>query len=325
MGTLGFELKSLEVFVATAKTGNMTAASQHLDISQSSVSQILANLESSLGVKLLDRSVRPVELTVAGRYFYDQSVHLLEQAYKTQHVITKGSFNSLHLVRIAMVDSLAATVGQPLIEVIKAHTENWTMMTGYSHLHQQGLLSRSIDIIISDDVLERQDDLRRLQILKEPFVLVVPKQFQQKYPDTCHSLVALSKHLDMIRYSEQSLISQSIETYLHHQGLDVPDRMQLDNTFAVLSAVAQGLGWTLTTPLCLLQGEVFRNQTSVIPLPEKDSFFRYLTLIARRNELGDLPEKLAEGSCKILRQHFLAKIRQHYPWLDGKIRIGKYT
>ncbi len=243
MGTLGFELKSLEVFVATAKTGNMTAAAAKLNISQSAVSQTLSTLESNLGVKLLDRSVRPVELTVAGRYFYDQSVHLLEQAYKTQHVITKGSFDSLHLVRIAMVDSLAATVGQPLIEVIKTHTENWTMMTGYSHLHQQGLLSRGIDIIISDDVLEKEENLRRCQILKEPFVLVLPRQFHQKFPDLCSSLVLLSKHLDMVRYSEQSLISQSIETYLHHQGLDVPDRMQLDNTFAVLSAVAQGLGW----------------------------------------------------------------------------------
>ncbi|WP_241819174.1 LysR family transcriptional regulator [Enterovibrio norvegicus] len=325
MQPLGFELKALDVFVTTAKSGNMTATASQLNMSQSAVSQILANLETNLGVKLLDRSVRPIELTVAGRYFYDQSVHLLEQAYKTQHEVTKGSFDSLHLVRIAMVDSLAATVGQPLIEVIKKHTENWTMMTGYSHLHQQGLLSRSIDIIISDDVLEKQDNLRRCQILKEPFVLVIPRQFHERFPDLCTSLPAMSKHLDMVRYSEQSLIGQSIETYLHQQGLDAPDRMQLDNTYAVLSAVAQGLGWALTTPLCLMQGELFRQQITCLPLPEKDTFFRYLTLIARRNELGNLPETLANDSCKILRQHYLTKIRQDHPWLDGKIRIGRYS
>ncbi|SFQ29362.1 LysR family transcriptional regulator [Enterovibrio norvegicus] len=325
MRSLGFELKSLEVFITTAKAGNMTAASLQLDISQSAVSQILAQLESNLGVKLLDRSVRPVELTVAGRYFYDQSVHLLEQAKKTQHVVTKGSFDSLHLVRIAMVDSLASTVGKPIIDTVKKHTENWTMSTGYSHLHQQGLLSRNLDIIISDDTLENQENLRRHQILKEPFVLVLPKQFHSEHAQSCKSLLALSKRLDMVRYSKQSLIGKSIETYLHQQGLDVPDRMQFDNTFAVLSAVAQGLGWALITPLCLMQGEVFRHQLCCLPLPEKDIFYRYLTLIARRNELGDLPDLLAEGSCTILRQHFLAKIHQHYPWLDGKIRVGKFS
>ncbi|MDD1780888.1 LysR family transcriptional regulator [Enterovibrio sp. ZSDZ35] len=325
MRSLGFDLKALDVFVTTAKTGNMTASSQQLNLSQSAVSQILGNLEANLGVKLLDRSVRPIALTVAGRYFYDQSVHLLEQANKTQNVIAKGSFNSLHLVRIAMVDSLAATVGKPLIDVVKAHTENWSMMTGYSHLHQHGLMSRSIDIIISDDVLEKEDNLKRHQILKEPFVLVLPRQYVNQHPEICKSLFALSKHLDMVRYSEQSLISQSVETYLRQQGLEVPNRMQFDNTFAVLSAVSQGLGWTLTTPLCLMQGEVFRHELSCISLPESDTFFRYLTLISRKNELGELPEKLSEGSSKILRQHFLAKIRQHYPWLNEKIRIGKYA
>ncbi|MEI8611492.1 LysR family transcriptional regulator, partial [Enterovibrio sp. Hal110] len=77
--------------------------------------------------------------------------------------------------------------------------------------------------------------------------------------------------------------------------------------------------------LCLMQGEVFRHQLCCLPLPEKDIFYRYLTLIARRNELGDLPDVLAEGSCTILRQHFLTKIHQHYPWLDGKIRVGKFS
>ncbi|WP_394392662.1 LysR substrate-binding domain-containing protein [Shewanella woodyi] len=123
---------------------------------------------------MLDRTVRPLGLTIAGRYFFDQSSHLLSQAEQTQKVFTQGAFEQLHLVRIAMVDSLATSLGKPLIEAVKKRTENWTLSTGRSHMHADALMSRQVDIIISDDALEDSDELSRYPILSEPFVLVSP-------------------------------------------------------------------------------------------------------------------------------------------------------
>jgi len=77
---IGFDLKALEVFVAIVETGSMTASGQRLGMTQSSVSQIVANLEQSLHVQLLDRSQRPVMVTPLGRQFYDQARRLLDGA-----------------------------------------------------------------------------------------------------------------------------------------------------------------------------------------------------------------------------------------------------
>ena len=98
--------------------------------------------------------------------------------------------------------------------------------------------------------------------------------------------------------------------------------MALDNTFAITSAVADGLGWTITTPLCLLQGDVFDKKLTCLPLPDSEGFSRYLTLVARRNELGDLPERLAKDSRAIIQRHFLPKVKQALPWIYDAIKIG---
>ncbi|UTM59507.1 LysR family transcriptional regulator [Photobacterium sp. CCB-ST2H9] len=314
----GFDLRSLEVFVATAQTGNMTMAATQLGLTQSSVSQTLSALEQNLNVALLDRSVRPVELTVAGRYFYDQSCHLLAEAEKTHGVMTQGNFQKLHLLRIAMVDSLATSLGQPLVEVIKRHTENWRISTGRSHMHAQSLLSRSVDIIISDDALDNHEHLSRHRILREPFVLVIPNLFTAQFQQL-HQVV---NRLDFVRYTSDSLIGVTIERYLRRQNLNVPVRMQLDNTFAVLTSVAAGLGWTITTPLCLFQCGPIRDKLTCLPLPGDEPFFRNLTLVSRHHELGNLPQILANDSRQIINENFLPRIRDELPWLEHEFYAG---
>ncbi|MDO6708763.1 LysR family transcriptional regulator [Photobacterium sp. 1_MG-2023] len=318
MKGFGFDLRSLEVFVATAQSGNMTMAATQLGLTQSSVSQTLSALEQNLKVMLLDRSVRPVELTVAGRYFYDQSCHLLAEAEKTHGVMTKGSFQKLHLLRVAMVDSLATSLGQPLVEVIKRHSENWCISTGRSHMHAQALLSRNVDIIISDDALDNNEHLSRHRILREPFVLVIPSQFAHQIQNL-HQAIS---QLDFVRYTADSLIGATIERYLRRLDLNIPIRMQLDNTFAVLSSVAAGLGWTITTPLCLFQCGLTREKLTCLPLPRDEPFFRNLTLVSRHYELGNLPQILAQDSRQIISERFLPQIRDALPWLDKELYAG---
>ena len=324
MRAFDFDLKGLQVFVIAAQTGSMTETAKRLGLTQSSVSQTLSMLEKNLKVELLDRSVRPLGLTIAGRYFFDQSSHLLSQAEQTQKVFTQGTFELLHLVRIAMVDSLVTSLGKPLIDVVKRRTENWTLSTGRSHMHADALVSRQVDIIISDDALEDSDNLCRYPILSEPFVLVVPLDF--KWEDESLSSLSdikrLLQQLDFVRYTSDSLIGTSIERYLRRLGVQPPVRLQLDNTFAVLSMVASGLGWTITTPLCLYQSGIALDQVRCQPLPTNDSFKRRLTLVCRRHELGDLPEEMARDSCQIMTQCFLPELEKDLPWLLPSIDIG---
>ncbi|MFM9269801.1 LysR family transcriptional regulator [Halomonas elongata] len=313
----GFDLRSMEIFVETLERGSQTAAAEYLGLKQSSVSQSLANLEEGLGMILLDRHSRPLEPTGAGRFFYDRAKRLLHEARHTRRELQSGSFGRLHQVRMALVDSLATAVGQPLIEVIRRHTSDYSLTTGLSHMHGHSLLTRHVDIIISDDRLENYDGLERHAILGEPFVLVLPAD----WTGPVDNLRWLARQMDFVRYTAQSLIGQSIERHLRLNRLELPARLYIDNTFALLSLVGAGSGWTITTPLCLFQAGLDRLALRVEPLPIPP-LRRDLTLVSRRDELGDLPAQLARDGRQLLDQRFTGELRRHLPWLVSEVRTG---
>ena len=74
------ELRHLRYFVAVAEEGSLThAAERRLHTAQPSLSRQIRDLEIELGVKLLERGARGIELTAAGRTFLDHSRLVLLQ------------------------------------------------------------------------------------------------------------------------------------------------------------------------------------------------------------------------------------------------------
>jgi DNA-binding transcriptional LysR family regulator len=68
------KLRHLNVLLAVAQWGNMARAAEHLAISQPAVSKAIADLENTLGVRLLDRRPQGLELTLYGRAFLKRSI-----------------------------------------------------------------------------------------------------------------------------------------------------------------------------------------------------------------------------------------------------------
>ena len=82
------DLNRAATFVKVVDEGGFTAAARALSLPKSSVSRAVALFEEELGVLLLRRSTRKVELTEAGRLFYDSASRLLAGLEEAQAAVT---------------------------------------------------------------------------------------------------------------------------------------------------------------------------------------------------------------------------------------------
>src|SRR5499425_2136559 len=72
--SFSMELRHLRYFVAVAEEGSLSnAAERRLHTAQPSLSRQIRDLEAEVGVKLLERGARGIELTAAGRTFLDHA------------------------------------------------------------------------------------------------------------------------------------------------------------------------------------------------------------------------------------------------------------
>ncbi|MDX2156772.1 MAG: LysR family transcriptional regulator [Hyphomicrobiaceae bacterium] len=72
------KLRELDVFIAVAKHGSMARAAIELGLTQPSVSEMMANLERALGLRLLDRSTKGVVPTIYGQTLLRGSVAAID-------------------------------------------------------------------------------------------------------------------------------------------------------------------------------------------------------------------------------------------------------
>src|ERR1700741_2839959 len=71
------DLNDIMVFARVVEAGSFTAAARVLAMPKTTVSRRIAALERELGVRLLQRTTRSLNMTDAGRLYYEQSSQAL--------------------------------------------------------------------------------------------------------------------------------------------------------------------------------------------------------------------------------------------------------
>ena len=104
------ELRHLRYFVAVAEELHFGRAAERLHIAQPPLSQQIKALENELGVQLLARTKRKVELTPAGRLFLDEARLTLSQAARAQRIAVEADKGVRGRLRIGFVTSASYSI-----------------------------------------------------------------------------------------------------------------------------------------------------------------------------------------------------------------------
>jgi DNA-binding transcriptional LysR family regulator len=312
-------LRALEVFVAVADTGSMTAAGGVLRMTQSAISQQVHNLEESIGTPLIDRNLRPLRLTVAGSMLLDRARRLLLDAKDMQSVIRSTLALPIPQLRLGALGSIIGSLVPPLVFALldKVPIKSVSVWSGFASDHQRAL-HRDLDLIIIADPLYEITGLERHELFAEPFVIIVPPTFAPSKV----TLPLLSKSLPMIRHSIRSPVGLKIEQHLRRLRLTPPVYVEFDSIEAIVASVALGKGWAISAPTLLLQEIRDPHAVGVYPLPTP-GLRRSFALISRSDELGNLPAEIAKLARRIVLNELLPRIEVFAPFTKGEFNVQK--
>jgi DNA-binding transcriptional LysR family regulator len=302
-------LWGIEVFVAAAEEGSISAAARRLGVSPSAVSQQLSGLEGALGAVLLDRSGRPMPVTPAGAMFRRHAQTILNAASEARAELAMADLAGMTTLRLGVIEDFDSDVTPLLLSALSRDLKGcrFLLETGASHRLLDQLEARALDIVITADA-EAEGDWREVHpLMTEPFVAVTP-------------LGTGIEDLPLIQYTARHLMGRQIAAHLFRQGLKPAHRFELDSYAAILAMVAGGEGWTILTPLALHQARAFRPKVEVRPLPFAP-LQRTLSLSARAGILRDVPGQIAARLKPLIAQEVILPALGDCPWLTPALRV----
>jgi len=314
----GITLRGLEVFETLARTGSVAATAEQLGLSAPAVSQQLRNLSQVLGVDLIDHSRRPMVLTPAGRLFLGRAEVALQALRAGQRGLSMLDLADLSALSMGVIEDFENEVTPQLaLDLAEAMTQcAFRLTTGASHALHAQIARRDLDIVICAAGSPDPPGTLVHPLIEDPYILAVPAG-----RDVSGGLAALSD-LTFVRRDPDQVMGQQIERYLATADLNLPRRFEMDSNQSISALVADGSGWTITTPLSLLRAGRFANRIDAHPLPGAP-MSRRIVLYGTEDWTGPIPARIAERARDLIEEHFAEPGRVRMPWLGDSFRVQR--
>ncbi len=311
-------LRGLEVLDELSRTGSIQEAAANLGMSAPAASQQLKNLESALGRALVDHNRRPLALSRSGRAYLMHVQSALTHLRKAAAELMLDDLGSLGSLRIGIIDDFDGEVTPQLTVALASVLKSATMslLTASSASIVEQVAAQQIDIGIAAGPQNPPDGVSELPILRDPFLLAVPRGYCAKAPS---NIDILSK-LPFLRYEKSLLVSRQIATHLARLRLSPEGQIELDSNQAIFGLIANGDGWTISTLVGFQRAKRYQDHVDIYPLPFTD-FSRTVSLYYQEDRMPDIARIIADNLRGILQASVLEPGRTSAPWLGDTLAI----
>jgi DNA-binding transcriptional LysR family regulator len=289
------QLETLKIFCDVVRWSSFSRGAEENEISQSSASQAVHQLETRLGVKLIDRSKRPLVPTPQGKLYYDGCKDLVERYLDLENRV-KALGND---------ETVTGTVGVAAIYSVGLdHMSRYVKIFEQNHPRANVRLEclhpeRVVEKVASGEVElglvscpRKWPDLNVIAWREEPMVLAVHPSHR-----FAHRASLPVSELDgepFIAFDPGLSIRRSIDRFLRHHDIHVEVMLEFDNVENIKRAVEIPSGVAILPEPSLAQ-EIKAGTLVAVAIDGKDPgdrLFRPLAIIHRRH--GNLDRAASE-------------------------------
>ena len=233
-------LQAMEMFVRVVETGSFSKTAREFATTQPTVTKQVAEIESRLKVRLLNRNTRGVKLTEAGALYYDKCKTILREADDADNIVRLRQSQAQGLLRVGSSVAFGRRVVVPLaLEFMAQHPQlkvDLSFEDRYTDLIAQG-----VDVALRLGKLA-DSSLGARHLGTNPWLLAASPKYLRK-AGTPKRPADLSAHAALVYSSVQG---NDVWRVLPPKGeaasVPVSGPLRSNNLSALLAAARAGLG-----------------------------------------------------------------------------------
>ncbi|NOH25527.1 LysR family transcriptional regulator [Vibrio europaeus] len=242
------------VFAALLKHKNFTLAAKSLGVSVSHVSKQLAQLESSLGVKLVQRTTRSFTPTEAGQKFYEHCAKLVSIVGEAQLEVESQRDEVAGLVKIGLSQSFGTLHIIPAIDELRQQYPNLQVEV---HLfdYKVDMLEEGLDLWITNNEHLPEGYVAQ-RLADSQFVVAASPDYLVKHQTPSHPSELTEHNCLIYRSWERDYTRWSFSNPQEQLSIKVSGNYSVDLAEAVRDAAVAG--WGIAYLATYLIGDEFK-------------------------------------------------------------------
>lgn len=233
------QFSAMRAYRGIIESGSLTKAADRLGTTHTSVSRLLRQLETHLGVCLLNRNSRNIVTTEAGAQYYRHCVDILDRMEATQQELRDDPSSPSGVLRISVPHAIGALELAHWLPPFLQRHPNITLDLSCDD-RMVDLIKGGFDMAIRISGPLADNNLVARELTVSDRVLVAAPDYIARHglPGT---LDDLSNH-QLLAYSGEALIVQSASRRNSTATLKASERLRLDSILALHAAVLAGQG-----------------------------------------------------------------------------------
>lgn len=257
-------LADLKLFKEIANSRSVTRAASACGISQSAASQHVQEVESRLGLPLLDRSSRPVSLTAAGRLYFEFCRDVLRREEQFRREIGELKQAVEGIVRVASIYSVGLSDMSRIAAEFAARYPEAQLVVEYMRPDRvyDAVLAGAADL----GVVSYPEPRRNFSVIpwREEHMAVA---VHPRHPLASRAILTPADldGEDFVGFDEDLPIRHVQDRFFRERGIAVNMAMHFDNIQMIKEAVALGSGIAIL-PERTMQAEIVQGRLAAVPL-----------------------------------------------------------